>query len=151
MRKHKPCERIPATRNKRAEALSLNALDGELLGTSVELGGLEAGGSSGCVGVVETEADLRVLPSLAVGAVSVGVVDASRSVVAHILAVVNDGRASHRAVLRARNRRVGLIAHSGLRVIGPVETEAHVGVLPVLAVRAVLMGIISAVSQVIAV
>ena len=105
---------ITLTNNGFAEALRLNALDGELLRASVELRGLEACGSSACIGVVETEADLRVLPGLAVRAVSVGVVDASRGVVADILAIVHDSWTSDRAVLRARNRRVGLITHSGL-------------------------------------
>jgi hypothetical protein len=83
--------------------------------------------------------------------VSVGVVYASGSVVADILTIVNDSWTSDRAVLRARSRRVGLIAHSGLRIVSPVETEANIGVLPSLAVRTLLIGVISAVSQVIAV
>ena len=123
-----------------------SALNGQSLGASLTVDGLETCGSSRLVGVVQTETNRGVLPRLAVRAVGVGVGAAAKVVLAEGLASVHWGLwAAHGAGLGALAGRVGLVAHSGLRVISVVETEAHAGVLPRLAVRALGIGVVLAI------
>ena len=97
---------------------------------------------------VQSEADIYVLPGLAVRTVSVGVVAACLSLVAELLAVVL-GCARGRDGMGAASDRLelGVVTQGVVRLeavsvrFAVVQAEADRGVLPALAVRAMGMGI----------
>jgi hypothetical protein len=78
--------------------------------------------------------------------VGVGVSATAQVILAEGLASVHWGlRAAHGAGLGTLARSVGLVAHSGFRVVGVVETETHPWVLPRFAIRALVIGVVIAI------